>query len=446
MEDFLVVDNGSSVGGLSRSFQDPQGFWWDIGGHVQFSHYPYFDDVMLKAIPRDGWWEHNRESWVWLEDRFVPYPFQNNLRYLTRETQWKCVKGLLEAARGPVPMQIQNFGAWIDATFGPGIAEVFMRPYNFKVWATQPEQMSYQWIGDRVSVVDVERALQNIFLEKDDVSWGPNNRFQLSKAWRYGRDLEESGRLIGAGSFRLEKTITRIDSQKRIAECADGTKIQFDVCLSTIPLDHLADLVEGFPEALRKVASELRHSSTNVVGIGIEGPMPEVLKGKCWLYFPENNCPFYRTTVFSHYSRFNVPHPERQWSLMAEVSESDQKLVDGARLISDVIQGLRSTKLLPESAKIVSQWQFRAPYGYPVPNLRRDSILDAVHPELEKRSIFSRGRFGGWKYEVSNQDHSFMQGVEWVNYTIEGTPETTYRYSGSESTPRVRPLLRANSR
>ena len=43
-------------------------------------------------------------------------------------------------------------------------------------------------------------------------------------------------------------------------------------------------------------------------------------------------------------------------------------------------------------------------------------------------SVYSRGRFGGWKYEVSNQDHSFMQGVEVVNQILLGKPEQTFRY------------------
>jgi hypothetical protein len=48
-----------------------------------------------------------------------------------------------------------------------------------------------------------------------------------------------------------------------------------------------------------------------------------------------------------------------------------------------------------------------------------------VLPELERRAVFSRGRFGAWKYEVSNQDHSLMQGVELVNRLAIGSEEAT---------------------
>jgi UDP-galactopyranose mutase len=29
--------------------------------------------------------------------------------------------------------------------------------------------------------------------------------------------------------------------------------------------------------------------------------------------------------------------------------------------------------------------------------------------------VCSRGRFGAWRYEVGNMDHSVAQGVEWAN-------------------------------
>ena len=49
-------------------------------------------------------------------------------------------------------------------------------------------------------------------------------------------------------------------------------------------------------------------------------------------------------------------------------------------------------------------------------------------PWLEERGIYSRGRFGGWKYEVSNMDHSVMQGVEWAERMVQGQPEKTYTW------------------
>src|SRR5580704_10652643 len=69
-----IFDENHSAGGLASSFVDQNGFTWDIGGHVQFSHYRYFDDLMRKALGDDGWLSHRRESWAWMEDRFVPYP------------------------------------------------------------------------------------------------------------------------------------------------------------------------------------------------------------------------------------------------------------------------------------------------------------------------------------------------------------------------------------
>src|SRR5690606_28519701 len=42
--DFQVFEQAAHVGGLASSFTG-EGFTWDIGGHVMFSHYQYYDDV-----------------------------------------------------------------------------------------------------------------------------------------------------------------------------------------------------------------------------------------------------------------------------------------------------------------------------------------------------------------------------------------------------------------
>jgi hypothetical protein len=149
------------------------------------------------------------------------------------------------------------------------------------------------------------------------------------------------------------------------------------------------------------------------------------LKTKCWIYFPEDGVPFYRATVFSNYSPNNVPTTTPHWSLMAEVSESSGKPVDVNTVMADVVDGLLSCGFI-DRQNIVSTWHRRLEHGYPTPWLGRDAVLDPIHDALRAASILSRGRFGAWKYEVSNQDHSFMQGVEAADHVLTGSHEPTF--------------------
>jgi len=110
---------------------------------------------------------------------------------------------------------------------------------------------------------------------------------------------------------------------------------------------------------------------------------------------------------------------------MAEVSESPHKPVDGQGIVADVVRGLQTTHLIGPEADILTRWHRRLEHGYPTPSRERDAILNQILPALETHHIYSRGRFGAWKYEVSNQDHSFMQGVEVVERLMNGRQELT---------------------
>jgi protoporphyrinogen oxidase len=218
--------------------------------------------------------------------------------------------------------------------------------------------------------------------------------------------------------------VSRIDLDSRTLTTADGRRFAYDMLISTIPLSELIEL-SGQTQFRELVERNLLHSSTNIFGIGLRGRPREEIGKKCWMYFPEDNCPFYRVTVFSNYSPFNVPDINHYWSLMAEVSESHYKPVNRTTLLDEVIQGAVNTRLIERRDDIVSTWRYRAKYGYPIPSLHRDAALADIIPFFEQQGIFSRGRFGLWKYEVSNQDHSFMQGVELVERLIHGRMEFT---------------------
>ena len=112
------------------------------------------------------------------------------------------------------------------------------------------------------------------------------------------------------------------------------------------------------------------------------GPSPH--GKKCWLYFPEDNCPFYRATIFSLYAKDNCPSETTSlptlcmgdgspvhgaqpaagpyWSLMFEVSESFMKSVNqgpvelGGRTFAAVVK-----ECLPLAWAATRRWPRRCP-------------------------------------------------------------------------------------
>ena len=194
--DVVLLEAADTPGGLASSIVDPAGFTWDRGGHVVFSHYGEFDRLLDQVMGTDVE-HHERSSFVHVAGTWVPYPMQNNLHRLPAHMAEAALTGLIAAQHAPRPAgdpDDVDFGTWMSRTFGDGIVEQFMRPYNEKVWAQPPSAMSSRWIAERVSTVDWRQALRAVVRNEDDVTWGPNNMFAFPVPGRHGRDLPASGR------------------------------------------------------------------------------------------------------------------------------------------------------------------------------------------------------------------------------------------------------------
>lgn len=422
----VILESGAEVGGLAHSVQDPHGFWWDMGGHVTFSHYHYFTNIIDRAIREsgNGWSDCRRASYVHLQDRFIGYPLQNNVHCLDEPERGRCIEGL---ARKPC-LKPTNFDEWILTNFGEALADIFMRPYNRKVWTVDPRDMNHVWVGERVAVPSVEEIRAKLERGAQDTGWGPNATFRFPLHGGTGAVWKGVARLIPPGMIRLNNTVTDVNLGTSTVSVVDSTgarhTLPFDALVNTSPLDTFLRIISDCDPQIQALADSFVHSRVHVVGVGMRGEPPPLLAEKTWMYFPDPAVPFYRMTVFSNYSPHNAP--PGCWSLMVECSEGMGAPRQPAEAVIEACVSALARLGFVQPDQIVSRFHQALERGYPVPFLKRDEVLGRVNAHLEGHRVFSRGRFGGWKYEVANQDHSFMQGVELADGILFGVPELTY--------------------
>ncbi|KAI9714942.1 MAG: hypothetical protein M1812_006255 [Candelaria pacifica] len=450
---WLIIDSNETPGGLASTDITPEGFLYDVGGHVIFSHYQYFDDCINEALPKeDDWYTHQRISYVRCKSLWVPYPFQNNISMLPKEEQVKCMDGMIEAALEArvASTKPKDFDEWIVRMMGTGIADLFMRPYNYKVWAVPTTKMQCQWLGERVAAPDLKTVTKNVILQKTAGNWGPNATFRFPAHGGTGGIWIAVANTLPKDKTRFgdHGVVDKVDADNKTVKLKDGSTIRYERLITTMAVDSLVEKIGD--KELIDLSKGLFYSSTHIIGVGVRGERPERIGDKCWLYFPEPDCPFYRATIFSNYSPNNQPSSSKKlstlqladgskpkstearegpyWSIMLEVSESSMKPVDEKNMLKDCIQGLVNTEMLKPGDEIVSTYHRRFDHGYPTPSLEREGVLKQLLPKLQAKGIYSRGRFGSWRYEVGNQDHSFMLGVEAADNIANGATELTLNY------------------
>lgn len=405
---WAVFEAAGRVGGLSSSRVDKNGFTWDLGGHVIFSREEVFIDAVQKALGPDAL-SHTRKSFIRMAGRFIPFPLQNNIHRLPPALMRDCLRGLESAAKGDNLPAPAHFGEWIGRRLGEGLARHFMLPYNTKLWAYPLEEMNYAWIDGRVSLPPVEEVRGAIEHKNDNHSWGPNSTFHFPRKGGTGGLFANIAKpFIDRICFRHQAV--RIDWKRKTVLFKNGFSARYGTLITTAPLDILVNgLLASPPSGLVEAAALLQHNAGYMVGIGVDRA---IKADRCWVYFPGADAPFYRVTYFSNYSPLNVPRPGTQTSFMCEISSGPALRRSGKNIVRQTVDGLVSAGLIrPEDRKrIASTWSIRLPYLYPIPTLRRDEALGTIHAWLDRQGIFSVGRFGGWRYERGNMDHSFMAG------------------------------------
>lgn len=410
-----VLEKGERVGGHCQT-HEKDGFLYDEGGHILFSRDPDLLSRMLEVLG-DNVEQHYRNNKVWHRGRLVKYPFENGLGDLDKEEIFDCLIHFLNNDH-PEPTNLRE---WIYYTFGKGIAERYLIPYNRKIWKTDPSNISLDWVGGRVPKPPAEDVIKSAL---GITTEGYTHQLYFWYPKQGGIEALPKA-LAQAASPRCRITtgfeVTWVERSGSRWVVSNGVEErQYDELVSTIPIPELIRVLKGVPEDVKEAAQSLHYNSSIFVLLGLDRcAHPELVA----VYFAQPDVIFHRLCFLHSFSQGCVP--AGKYSLLAEIScrrddevwrSSDHEIV--RRVVADLVR-----EGFIAEGDILTTDVHRSLYSYVVYELDYRRYQATVRSHLEGMGIRLLGRFA--EFEYLNMDHCFARAMtlaEELNRELVGQP------------------------
>ena len=397
-----VLERDARPGGLVRTerFGD---YWFDRVLHLLYFQDPdtehhvrsLLGDV-LAPCPPVAWCETSRGT--------TRFPFQMNLRGLDLEARLRCIRDLAEASFGGSAPRAASFEEHLRSTFGSSMCEIFLFPYNRKMWKRPLSALAPSGFTWNITHPDFEQVLRGAFegeVEFEFKAYNSSGWYPRPPAGAAQRGMECLSAALASqtADLRCGCEVVAIHPERREVSYRRSGRIERieygDALLSTLPLPTLLTLCEGVPAGMHRARTRLASNRVLSLAISVRGPRPR--EQGHWRYYADESLIFTRL-VFLH--EFDPAcAPDDGWPLLVEVTEpSERPRSDSNVLVARVTADLERAGALPEGSAIVDARVMSIDPAYVVFGLEDRPLVEAAHRFLASRGITSLGRYGKWEY------------------------------------------------
>lgn len=385
-----IIEKDDAIGGLCRSIHK-DGYTYDIGPHILFSKDKEMLNLMLDVLPEKN--DLKRSNQIIYKGRYVQYPFENDLSKLPKDDLNYCLASFLNNPYKSY--KPQNMLQFFLKTFGEGITNIYLRPYNEKIWKFDPSFMDTQMV-ERIPQPMDEEILRSANGETVD-GYVHQLYFHFPKHGGIEsvvRGFEE--KLHDKCKIHLNEEVFKITKKDTLFSVETPTKIhKGNLLISTIPVQELAKAYQGIPEEVSNHIKDLKYNSILIAFIKTR----EDLSGDNFAFMnPENDIIFHRISKMDFLGD-------------AYRSDSATYMVEVTYRQGDYISGLPEKVLKERIADGVCRIGFsrsaedvkfinitKHPYAYVIYDLNHKENMTAVRSFFDNEGVYLHGRFGNFEY------------------------------------------------
>lgn len=400
IKQITILEKEDGLGGLCRSIRK-DGYTYDIGPHILFSKDKEMLELMLEVAGETN--RLRRSNQIIHKGRYVQYPFENDLSRLPKEDLEYCITGFLNN-----PYENYEAGNMLQfflKTFGEGITNLYLRPYNEKIWKHDPSFMDTQMV-DRIPKPTDEEIMRSASGETVD---GYVHQLYFDFPKTGGIEAVVKGfadRLNHKCRIFLNQEVTRAArSGEGYMVCANGREYLCDRLVSTIPVPEFAAVCESVPEQVRAAVGGLKYNSIIIAFVRAK----KDLSGDHFAFMTAD-----KGILFHRISKMDFLGEEYRKggaSYMVEVTYRQGDWIDRMseeKLREKLLSGLLKIGFIekPEDGEVVNIT--RHPYAYVLYDLNHQKNMELIRAYYGGQGIDLHGRFGNFEYW--NMDRVLREG------------------------------------
>ncbi|MBS7340079.1 MAG: FAD-dependent oxidoreductase [Lachnospiraceae bacterium] len=288
-ESFLVLERETEAGGLCRSVM-VDGSPFDIGGgHFLDVRRPKVNEFLFRFMPKEEWKLFERDSRIVIGTQEIGHPLEANIWQLELESQVRVLSSIAKAGcNSGVPMP-EKFRDWIIWKLGDRIAEMYMLPYNRKMFADELDELGTYWL-EKLPNVSFEDTLRSCLTHKAYGQQPGHASFYYPEKYGYGELWLRMADAV-ATKVLYDVKATGLDCDRRQISTEDGRRFEAETIITTIPWNCFENL-SGMPEDIQASIRQLKTSAIETRYV------PEQLDTHAqWLYIPDEEKPYHRILV-----------------------------------------------------------------------------------------------------------------------------------------------------
>ncbi|MBN1374351.1 protoporphyrinogen oxidase-like protein [Candidatus Dojkabacteria bacterium] len=369
---------------LFTSPKDQEVYRFELGGGHWIHSLDVYLDNFLKAFARFK--GYSRDTAVYLEDKrlLIPYPIQNNLRYLGPKISESCLNEIIQA-QGNTDKP-KSWKEWFKKTFGATLCRLFFYPfhelYTVGLYSSVLPSDLYK------NPIDIKSVVAGAITSTSGVGYNSKFVYPVGGLDRMVRNM------AAKCEISYGKSISGIDIKSKFIHFENGDKQKYDKLLSTISLAEIIKLT-----GLDKVVVAKPDPSTTVLVTNIGAIKGEQCPQSHWLYIPKSKSGFYRVGFYSNVDEEFIPKSSRKTQDRASIYVekaylSKEKLTRAQirKVSSDVVNELQDLEWI-KRAEVVDSCVVKNAYVWEYP---RSSWVSEATSLLRKNDIFQVGRFATW--------------------------------------------------